>query len=98
MTIDSTNDNNNLIVTLNGRLDSSTAGDFETFINKELNDEVASLRFNFADVDYISSKGLRILVAAFKKLNGRPMFIENANASVKEILRLSGLLKVFNVA
>lgn len=97
MTIDFTNENNNLSVALNGRLDSTTAGDLESFLEKELKEETASLKFDFANVDFISSKGLRILVAAFKKMGGRPMSIVNANTSVKEIMRLSGLLKVFNV-
>lgn len=98
MTIDFTKDNNNLSIKLDGRLDSSTAGDLESFLEKELTDSTATLTFDFANVDYISSKGLRILVAAFKKMNGRPMSIENANASVMEIMRLSGLLKVFKIA
>lgn len=98
MTIDFTKENEVLSVALDGRLDSTTAGDLENFLEKELDDSTASLTFDFAGVDYISSKGLRILVATFKKMNGRPMTIANANASVKEIMRLSGLLKVFNVA
>lgn len=98
MTIDFTKENETLTVTLDGRLDSTTAGDLENFLEKELDDSTASLTFDFAGVDYISSKGLRILVATFKKMNGRPMTIANANDSVKEIMRLSGLLKVFNVA
>lgn len=98
MTIDFTNENNNLSVMLNGRLDSSASGDLENFLEEKISDETASLTFDFANVDFVSSKGLRILVAAYKKMGGRPLSIANANTSVKEILHLSGLLKVFNVA
>lgn len=98
MTIDFTSENKNLSVALNGRLDSSSSGDLECFLEGKINEQTASLTFDFANVDFISSKGLRILVEAYKKMDGRPMSIVNANTSVKEILHLSGLLKVFHVA
>lgn len=98
MTIDFTSENNNLSVALNGRLDSSSSGDLECFLEGKINEQAASLTFDFTNVDFISSKGLRILVEAYKKMDGRPMSIVNANTSVKEILHLSGLLKVFHVA
>ncbi|WP_407442131.1 STAS domain-containing protein [Fibrobacter sp.] len=98
MTIDFTSENNNLSVALNGRLDSSSSGDLECFLEGKINEQTASLTFDFTNVDFISSKGLRILVEAYKKMDGRPMSIVNTNTSVKEILHLSGLLKVFHVA
>lgn len=98
MTIDFSQDNGNLSIKLEGRLDSTTSGDLEQFLENKITNSTISLCLNFAKVDYISSKGLRILVSTFKKMNGRPMTIINANASVMEIMRLSGLLKVFNVS
>lgn len=97
MTINFTNENKKLYVSLNGRLDSITASDLETFLKEKLTDETTSLTLDFANVDYLSSKGLRILIATHKKLNSRPLFIVNTNTSVKEILRISGLLKLFNL-
>lgn len=96
MTIDFTNENKTLYVSLNGRLDSKTTSDLENFFKKELTDETTSLTLNFANVDYISSKGLRILIAVYKTMKPRPMTIVNINTSVKEILRISGLLELFN--
>lgn len=97
MTIDFTNENKTLYVSLNGRLDSKTTSDLENFFKKELTDETTSLTLNFANVDYISSKGLRILIAVYKTMKPRPMTIVNINTSVKEILRISGLLELFNL-
>lgn len=80
-----------------GRLDSSTSGDFETALKSNFTDEVETLIIDFGEVDFISSKGLRVLISAYKSLGSRKMEIVNANPSVREILRLSGLLKVIEI-
>jgi len=95
--IDVSKNGTDLRIKLTGTLDSMTSGDLEETLERELNDNVSSLTFDFSDVDYISSKGIRVLVAAYRKMNGRKMLIENANDSVKEVFRLSGLLKVFTM-
>lgn len=95
MKIDVKNSDGELFIKPEGTLDSVTSTELEEVLAKELTDDVKSLRFDFSGVDFISSKGLRVLVAAYRKMNGRKMQIENMNDSVQEVLRLSGLLKVF---
>ena len=97
MTINSSITDGALTVSVAGRLDSATGDEFAQYVDEHFTDDVSKLIFDFADVDFISSKGLRILVSAYKKLNGRSMEILNANSSVTEILRISGFLKIFNV-
>jgi len=97
MTIEKTVTDGELKLTPVGRLDSLTAGDMEAVVNESLNDDVKSLVFDMKDVDFISSKGLRVLVAAYKKMEGRPVTLDHVNPSVMEVLKLSGLLKVFTV-
>lgn len=80
-----------------GRLDSATAGAFQEAIDVNFTAEFEKLLIDFSGVDFISSKGLRVIVATYKSLNGRTFEICNANASVTEVLRLSGLLKVITV-
>lgn len=86
-----------LVVQPIGRLDSTTSEDFSQFIGENFTTDTAKLVLDFQSVDFISSKGLRVLVSVYKELGGRQMEIVNANSSVHEILRISGLLKVFGL-
>jgi len=82
---------------LAGRLDSATAGELEERINAELTPETGELTIDLREVDFISSKGLRVLVAAYHMLESKKVTLIDANASIQEVLRLSGLLKIFTV-
>lgn len=97
MKIETKNENGSFNIVLNGRLDSMSAGDLESLLDTSLTDSIQTLFFDMASVDYVSSKGLRVLVSAYKKMNGKVVTIANANDSVKEVLRLSGLMKFFDV-
>ena len=97
MTIELNKNNGDLLIALTGRLDSTTAGDLEEAFKAELNDSIRSLTVDLEKVDFISSKGLRVLVGAYKTLRGKDVILTGANTSVTELLRLSGLDKVFKI-
>lgn len=97
MEIEQIKNENGLIVTPHGRLDSATSGEFADSIDRGFTDDCKTLVINFEDVDFISSKGLRVIVSAYKNLNGRKMEIIGANPAVLDVLRLSGLMKVIDV-
>lgn len=97
MTINTSRNGNELTVSPEGRLDSTTSGELQETLEAYFTEEVGKLILNFEGVDYISSKGLRILVSVYKSLNGREMEIVNANDSVLEVFRLSGLDKTFSI-
>lgn len=80
-----------------GRLDSACSGEFDDFISREFSSGYDMLTLDFENVDYISSKGLRILLSIYKSLNGRKMRIVGANTSVKEILWITKLAETFCV-
>ena len=84
-----------LTVTPSGRLDSATADEFADYINGVFTMEIQTLMLDFKEVDFISSKGLRVLVTIYKELNGRQLRVVNANPSVIDVFRLSGLLNIF---
>lgn len=88
---------NELTVAPIGRLDSNTSGDFETVLNENFTEDCEKLIIDFTNVDFISSKGLRVIVSVYKALNNRKLEMVGANASVLEVFRLSGLLKVMDV-
>ena len=57
----------NLIVTLEGRLDTTTAPELDSFLTKNLMG-VNSLTLDCANLVYVSSAGLRVLLTAHKKM------------------------------
>lgn len=98
MTIDIKKENNDLTVIPVGRLDSTTAGALDEVLKREINTDTTSLTVNMSGVDFISSMGLRVLVAAYQRLGVKVVNINGANASVLEVLSLSGLDKIFRIA
>ena len=84
-----------LTVVPDSRIDSATSEELMTFLEENFNEDIQSLILDFTDVDFISSKGIRVLVTVYKNLGTRSMEIINANTMVKEVLRLSGLIKLF---
>jgi len=51
-----------------GRLDTNTAPQLESIVNKELTNKICLLTFDLTSLDYISSAGLRILFKTAKTL------------------------------
>lgn len=87
-----------LTVRLNGDLNVKTSPYLEEELTKSLVD-VKELILDFAGVEYISSAGLRVLLAMEKTMrrqNGQ-MKLRNVNPAVKEIIRLAGFLQVMNI-
>ncbi len=89
-----------------GVLKVAPAGRLDTVTSAQLKEELApydagacDIEMDFADVDYISSAGLRLLVSLQKqaKAAGHGMVIKNINAVVKEVFRVSGFNKAFTV-
>lgn len=97
MKIETTENEGKLSVVLEGRLDSVTADELSKVLEEKLNDSTASLSVDLKNVDFVSSKGLRVLVSAYRQLKGKELALVNPNASVKDVLRLSGLLKIFRI-
>ncbi len=83
-----------------GPLNAVTAPAAEATLASTIDAGVARLILNLAGVDYISSAGLRVLVATSKKLsrqNGKLVLCE-LQPPVREIFEISGLLTMFPVA
>ena len=87
-----------LTINVEGRIDTITAPDFENEINEELK-KFNSLIIDFSDLEYISSAGLRVLIATQKKLKleNISMTIKNVNDTISEIFRMSGFDKILKI-
>ena len=88
---------NSLKVALEGRLDTTTSPEFESKLEGELN-EITDLVFDFEGLEYLSSAGLRVLLAAQKIMNKQgKMVIRNANNTIKEIFEVTGFSNILVV-
>jgi anti-sigma B factor antagonist len=88
------------IFTLAGRLDSNTSQDFEKKVFTAISNGSRNMIFNFKDIDYISSAGLRVILKATKALSreeGRILLCDMQDY-VKEVFEIAGfdtLLPIF---
>ena len=86
-----------LNIALKGRLDTVTAPKLEAEIKPSLAD-VTELIWDFSDVEYISSAGLRVLLAAQKIMNKQGnMIIKNVNESVNEVFEITGFVDILTI-
>lgn len=80
-----------------GRLDSASSDSFLEFTQREFTEEFEKVVFDFSNVDYITSKGLRVLLAINKNLGNREMEIIGANADVRGVLNDTGFAVPFGL-
>ena len=86
-----------LVLAIEGEINSFTAPELEEVIKNDLNG-VKSLVFDFKDVDYLSSAGLRVLLVAQKIMSKQgEMSLRHVNSSVMEILNITGFLNILNI-
>lgn len=84
-------------IALVGRLDTNTAPDLDNTIG-EL-DGIKEIDFDFTDLVYISSAGLRVLLAAQKKMNAMDgkMVIYNPNELINEVFEATGFDEILDI-
>ena len=95
MKIDFNKNAENLNVSLDGRLDTITAPEFEHFLNENL-EGVAQLAIDCAKLVYISSAGLRVLLTAQKKMKGA-MKLMNVCELVMEVFEMTGFADILEI-
>ena len=86
-----------LTVAVQGRLDTLTAPAMDAFLAQNL-DGVTELNFDLAELEYISSAGLRTLLCAQKKMNTQgKMTVTNPGEAVMEVLELTGFTEILTI-
>ncbi len=86
-----------VVMELDGRLDTTTAPQFEEAIKQNING-VKSLTLDFAGLEYISSAGLRILLAAQKAMNTQgSMVLKNVNETVRDVFEITGFADILTI-
>ena len=87
----------NLVVALDGRLDTTTSPNLEEELKVTL-PSVEDLVFDLTKLEYISSAGLRVLLSAQKTMNKQgSMVVKNVSEEVKEIFEVTGFSDILTI-
>lgn len=95
-----TNDQNDVkIVLLSGELDTITSSEAQAHLNELRSSGSAKIVLNFNELDFISSAGLRVLLATAQELKnvGGELRVCHLNADVQEVFDISGFSTLLNV-
>ena len=95
MKINFNKNDGNLAVSLDGRLDTTTSPEFESFLAENM-DGITALTIDCEKLEYISSAGLRVLLIAQKKMKSA-MKLTNVQELVMEVFELTGFADIFEV-
>lgn len=85
---------------VSGYLNTATARDLEHVVDEVLEqDPDTDLTFDFANLDYISSAGLRVLMGSYKSLipHGGSLKVINSHDSVREVFEITGLTDILEI-
>ena len=97
MTIEKNLNGTELAVTVAGRLDTTTAPQLEAEFKQSLAG-VEKLVLDFTALEYLSSAGLRVLLAAQKVMNKQgEMIIKNVNETIHEIFEVTGFIDILTI-
>lgn len=97
MTVTKTLEDKILNVKVDGRLDTATAPELEKELEEVL-EEAEELVFDFEGLEYMSSAGLRILLATQKKMSAKGgMKVTNVNDVISEIFEITGFSDILTI-
>ena len=92
-----TTEQDKTLIALEGRLDTTTAPQLESELGKSM-EGVTSLTLDFEKLDYISSAGLRVLLAAQKIMNKQgELKITHVGETIMEIFEVTGFSDILTI-
>ncbi|MBP9987990.1 MAG: STAS domain-containing protein [Ruminococcus sp.] len=97
MEIIKTANGNELNIAIEGRLDTMTAPQLEAEIKDSING-IESLTLDFSKLEYVSSAGLRVLLASQKIMNSQgSMKILNVSEDIMEVFEITGFSEILTI-
>ncbi|MBR3401375.1 MAG: STAS domain-containing protein [Parasporobacterium sp.] len=97
MTIRKELNGSSLVYQLEGRLDTNTAPELEKELKQDIV-PITDLVFDLKDLDYISSAGLRVLLATQKIMNRQgKMTVRNPQEPIYEIFEVTGFTDILTI-
>jgi anti-sigma B factor antagonist len=99
MIITKTVNGNNVTLAIEGNMDTYQSVQLSDELEKIFSEGAFNIYLDLKELDYISSSGLRVLLAAQKKVDalGTKLELSNANETVKEVMRITGFSKIIKV-
>ncbi len=99
MNIETFKESATTVVKVTGRLDAVTSSEYEQKFNALISDGETIFVVDLEKLDYISSAGLRALLATAKRIKGKSgqLFLANIAGPVKEVFNISGFGSIFPV-
>lgn len=90
MTVEKKQNGEEVTLLVSGRVDTTNAKEFESEVTVKM-EGAKSLILDFAELEYISSAGLRVVLSIIKQMkNQGTLAIKNANEMIKEIFEVTG--------
>lgn len=97
LTINKISDGNRLTLALDGYLNTATANELGTLLGESLGG-VTDLVFDFSELKYISSAGVRVLLSTQKRMNSQgSMKITGASNNIIDIFDITGITEIFTI-
>ena len=97
MTITKRNEGNKLTIELEGRLDTTTAPELEAVLKESLNG-VSDLTLDMEQLCYLSSAGLRVVLAAQKQMNKQGhMTVTHVCEAIMEVFEITGFVDILSI-
>jgi anti-sigma B factor antagonist len=87
-----------LTLAVSGKLSAGTAEEFGAAVDAAIS-ECPAIILDFGQLDYLASAGIRVLMAAQKKLkaSGGTLTILNVAESIMEVFEVTGLDDIFDI-
>ena len=97
MIINKKSEGEKLILVISGRLDTNSSPKLETELRQSVGG-IKELVFDFSEVEYISSAGLRVLLAAQKVMNRQgSMKLIGVGSEVMEVFEITGFSDILTI-
>ena len=92
-------DENTVILAINGRMNAVTTPEFEKILSEMISTGENSFLINLNSLEYISSAGLRSILAGAKKLKetGGELMFSGLQGAVEDVFKISGFHSLFKV-
>lgn len=100
MTLTITNEGNEMLAVLDGRLDTAASADFSKDMQPLLDNAGKNITLDCEKLAFISSSGLRLFLTLRKasQAKGGEITIKNASAEVKQVFTITGFVSLFKFA
>jgi anti-anti-sigma factor len=87
------------LVSVEGRIDTTNAGEFEKSVTEVINSGCTRLILDCSGLNYISSSGLRVFLVVQKKMTAlKGQFkLCSLQQTIKEIFDISGFSSIFSI-